>query len=150
MTMTKAFGAGARSPVPRQARVLLGRADALLTESIGGSDADRFLGGYAAALKGAAALLASVPGSIGARPRSRSAWVLMAKAVPDLAIWAEFFASYSATRAAVEAGASSAVADLDTDDFHRQVGRFLNAVDDRLGGQMRVESELLVSTPLSA
>ncbi|OZE76093.1 hypothetical protein CH294_20285 [Rhodococcus sp. 14-2483-1-1] len=151
MTITKAFDAGVRSPVPRQARVLLGRADALLSESIGESDAgDRFLGSYAAALKGAAAVLASLPNSIGARPRSRNAWVLMAKAAPELAVWSEYFASFSATRAAVEAGASSTIADLDADDFYRHVSRFLNSVDDRLGGQSRFASVDPMATPLSA
>ncbi|MDV6262288.1 SAV_6107 family HEPN domain-containing protein [Rhodococcoides yunnanense] len=151
MTITKAFDAGVRSPVPRQARVLLGRADALLSESIGESDAgDRFLGSYAAALKGAAAVLASLPNSIGARPRSRNAWVLMAKAAPELAVWSDYFGSFSATRAAVEAGASSTVADLDADDFYRHVSRFLNSVDDRLGGQSRFASVDPMATPLSA
>lgn len=96
MTMTKTFDVGVRSPVSRQAQVLLGRADALLSESIGERDAgDRFLGSYIAALKGAAAVLASLPNSIGSRPRSRNAWVLMAKAAPDLAIWSEYFSSFS-------------------------------------------------------
>lgn len=151
MTITKAFDAGVRSPVPRQAQILLGRADALLSESIGESDAgDRFLGSYAAALKGAAAVLASMPNSIGVRPRSRSAWVLMAKAAPDLAVWADYFASFSATRAAVEAGASSTIADLDADDFYRHVSRFLNTVDDRLGGQSRFTAVDPMAAPLSA
>lgn len=39
MTMTKTFDVGVRSPVSRQAQVLLGRADALLSESIGERDA---------------------------------------------------------------------------------------------------------------
>lgn len=151
MTITKTFDVGVRSPVPRQARVLLGRADALLSESIGESDAgDRFLGSYAAALKGAAAVLASLPNSIGARPRSRNAWVLMAKAAPELAVWSDYFASFSATRAAVEAGASSTVAGVDAEDFYRHVSRFLNSVDDRLGGQSRFSSGDPMSTPLSA
>lgn len=151
MTMTKTFDVGVRSPVSRQAQVLLGRADALLSESIGERDAgDRFLGSYIAALKGAAAVLASLPNSIGSRPRSRNAWVLMAKAAPDLAIWSEYFSSFSATRAAVEAGASSAVGDVDADDFYRHVSRFLNAVEDRLGGQSRFEPVDPMAAPLSA
>lgn len=151
MTITQAFDAGVLSPVPRQARVLLGRADALLSESVGETDAgDRFLGSYAAALKGAAAVLASVPNSIGARPRSRSAWVLMAKAAPDLAVWADYFASFSATRAAVEAGASSTVSDRDAEDFYRHASRFLNSVDDRLGGQSRLAAVDPMVAPISA
>lgn len=151
MTMTKTVGAHVGSPVPRQALILLGRADALLSEAVGEREsADRFLGSYAAALKGAAAVLASVPGAIGPRPRSRSAWVLMAKAVPEMTPWADYFASFSSTRVAVEAGAARSVDDATADEFYRRVGRFLHAVDDRFGDQSRFALADAVDTPLSA
>jgi len=108
---------------------LLDQADTLLAEAAGAGDpADRFRAAYLAALRGAGAALA------GRRPRSRSrsAWVLLSRAEPELAGWAEFFASHSDTRAAIEAGISRTVTAAEADRFHAEVSRFLTAVEERL------------------
>ncbi|MGW5075346.1 SAV_6107 family HEPN domain-containing protein [Rhodococcus sp. NPDC004095] len=108
---------------------LLDRADALLAEAAGARDpADRFLAAYLAALRGAGAALAGrTP-----RSRSRSAWVLLSRVEPDLSGWAEFFASHSDTRAAIEAGISRTITAAEADRFHGEVSRFLTVVEERL------------------
>nr|WP_070380777.1 SAV_6107 family HEPN domain-containing protein [Rhodococcus sp. WMMA185] len=120
----------------RRAAALLGRADALLSQSVGaGAPADRFHSAYLAALRGAGAALAAaeVASSGARRTRTRNAWVLMADAAPDLADWADYFAGHSATRAAIEAGTSRILTDREADEFFVEVGRFLHAVEDRIG-----------------
>ncbi|MFD1813047.1 SAV_6107 family HEPN domain-containing protein [Rhodococcus gannanensis] len=108
---------------------LLDRADALLAEAAGARDpADRFRAAYLAALRGAGAALAGRT----ARTGSRSAWTLLARVEPDLAGWAEFFASHSETRAAIEAGISRTITVGEANRFHFEVSRFLTVVEDRL------------------
>ncbi|WFR70847.1 SAV_6107 family HEPN domain-containing protein [Prescottella defluvii] len=106
-----------------------------MSEAAGaGESAERFRYAYLAALRGAAAVLAATEGKARAaasrRPRSRSAWVLMARAAPEFAAWADYFAEHSALRASVEAGVTRAIADVDADRFYGEVGRFLTAVED--------------------
>ncbi|WP_430333030.1 SAV_6107 family HEPN domain-containing protein [Rhodococcus sp. ACT016] len=130
-------GPSARRPVSAQASVLLRRADGLLSEAVGAGDpAERFRCAYLAALRGAAAVLAAAEGgartAAARRPRSRSAWVLMARAAPEFAAWSDYFAEHSALRASVEAGVTRAVAAEDADLFYEEVGRFLTAVEDFL------------------
>jgi hypothetical protein len=48
---------------------------------------------------------------------------------PELAEWSAFFAAISATRAAVEAGASRLVTARQADDLVRQAGTFLGLVE---------------------
>ncbi|WP_305091702.1 SAV_6107 family HEPN domain-containing protein [Prescottella sp. R16] len=136
--------AAVRSPMsaPYRATVLLRRADGLLSEAAGASRADeRFRCAYLAALKGAAAVLAACDGAAraatGRRPRSRSAWVLMARAAPEFADWADYFAEHSALRAAIESGVTRSVESSAADRFYADVGRFLIAVDDLLTGVVR-------------
>lgn len=130
-------GASVRGPLsaPAKAVNLLRRADALLSEAAGAADpAERFCSAYVAALRGAAAVLAAAEGSAEVRrPRSCSAWVLMARAEPRFAAWADYFAGYSALRADLEAGISRVIAQADADSFYADVGRFLFDVEDRLG-----------------
>jgi hypothetical protein len=136
---TQGLRAGVRPPVSPRARLLLGRADAFLSGSIGAATAsDQFLDCYTAALRGAAAVIEAAPIST-ARARSRNAWVLLTKAAPELEAWAEYFSGYSATRAAVLAGLSRSI-DLDmADDFYRQVGRFLHVVEEYIGADSRLD-----------
>lgn len=120
-----------------QAAKLLRRADGLLSESVGaGAAPERFRCAYLAALKGAAAALAAAEGAArstpGRRPQSRSAWVLMARAVPEFAEWADYFAAHSALRAAIEAGVERDVSESDADRFYTEVGRFLTVVEESL------------------
>ncbi|MFC4602155.1 SAV_6107 family HEPN domain-containing protein [Rhodococcus kronopolitis] len=125
-------------PISPLARGLLDRADALLAEAAAAPDpGERFRSAYLAALRGAGAALGG-PGHR-VRPGSRSAWVQLARAESGLADWAEFFAGYSQTRAAIEAGISGTLTWADADRFHREVSRFLTAVEDLLGGGSRVD-----------
>lgn len=124
-----------------QARTLLDRADGLLAEAAGARDAaDRFRSAYLAALRGAAAALGSRRDDgvrRRSRPGSRSAWVLLARAEPELSDWAEYLAGHSATRAAIEAGISHTVTWGEADRFHREVSQFLTAVEEHLRDGLR-------------
>ncbi|RDI32601.1 hypothetical protein DEU38_103337 [Rhodococcus sp. AG1013] len=61
----------------------------------------------------------------------------MARAAPDFVEWADYFAQHSALRASIEAGVTRTVTDVDADAFYFEVGRFLTAVEDRLGATNR-------------
>ena len=113
---------------------LLDRADSLLAEAAGAHDpADRFRAAYLAALRGAgAALRGRTP-----RSSSRSAWVLLARAAPELADWAEYFAEHSQARAAIEAGISRTITRSEADRFRAEVSRFLAAVKEYLAAEPR-------------
>jgi hypothetical protein len=118
---------------------LLARADRLLMVAAGEHDpAERFLGAYLAALRGAAAVLAAVEHTRPVRPRSRSAWVLMSRAAPEFVMWADYFAGYSAIRAALGAGITQPVTEQQADDFYSRVGAFLHDVEDLLGDAARL------------
>lgn len=136
---TQALRSEVRPPVSPRARMLLGRADGYLSGSIGAATpSDQFLDCYTAALRGAAAVIEAAAISM-ARARSRNAWVLLAKAAPELESWAEYFSGYSATRAAVLAGLSRSIDPDFADDFYRQVGRFLHMVEEFIGADARLE-----------
>lgn len=97
---------------------------------------DRYAAAHLAALRAAAAVLAAR-----ARPRRRgrprSAWVLLADVVPELAEWAAFFAAGSGTRAAAEAGVTSLVTPRAADDLVRQAGQFLELAERAVAGAGR-------------
>jgi hypothetical protein len=116
-------------PCPPSVRLLLTQARQGLREAEGTPDpVERFLHAYLAALRAAAAVLA-----VRARPRRRtrptSAWALLPVLAPELAEWSAFFAAISATRAAVEAGASRLVTARQADDLVRQAGTFLGLAE---------------------
>ncbi|MGB3769658.1 MAG: SAV_6107 family HEPN domain-containing protein [Rhodococcus sp. (in: high G+C Gram-positive bacteria)] len=115
-----------------RARMLLGRADAILGDAAGApSAADLFLESYVAALRGAGALLDAVD-PVPKRGASRSAWVRMRTAAPEFAEWSAYFSAYSAVRASIEAGSADRLDAAEADEFFSQVGRFLHSVEDRL------------------
>src|SRR5689334_20149748 len=93
-----------------QARSVL--ADAVFAESV----ADRFRLAHLAALRIAAAVVADRAKPAPTRRRLTSAWVLVTSVAPELADWAAYFAAAAPARAAVEAGAISAVTARDADD----------------------------------
>lgn len=132
-------GVSVRGPLsaPAKAVNLLRRADGLLSEAAGASDpAERFCTAYVGALRGAAAVLAAGEGTSAGgtrRPRSRSAWVLMARAEPGFGAWADYFAGYSGLRADLEAGITRTIGAEEVDGFYAEVGRFLFDVEDLLG-----------------
>jgi hypothetical protein len=62
-----------------------------------------------------------------------SVWVLLERVAPEYREWAEYFAAGAAARAAVEAGAISAVSARAADDQVRAAGEFLALVEGSLG-----------------
>ncbi len=111
---------------------LLAQACRALSEaSASARPADRFALAHLAALRIAAAVLASR-----ARPagrRLRSAWDLLAQVAPELQEWAAFFAAGAAKRAAAQAGLSRAVTAREADDLVREAAAFLTLAEGVLG-----------------
>lgn len=126
----------AARPVSSRAATLLDRADELLSAAAGTPEpSERFHLAYLAALRGAGAVLAGAELRAvrpARRPRTRNAWVLMARAEPEFAAWADFFADRSDTRAAIEAGVTRSVPADEASRFYDEVGRFLHEVEDYL------------------
>jgi hypothetical protein len=60
-------------------------------------------------------------------------WVLLERVAPEHAEWAAYFAAGAPLRAAVEAGAVSAVSARTADDQLRAATEFLALVEDSLG-----------------
>jgi hypothetical protein len=92
--------------------------------------AQRFAAAYLAALRAAAAMLALRGRPHRGRSRPTSAWVLLTKLAPELSEWAAFFASGSATRAAIIAGVTRHVSQRTADDLVRQAAQFTDLVAD--------------------
>lgn len=120
--------AGAARPVPQAARDLLADAGRGLGRAIGAEQpTERYAAAHLAALRGAAAILATKarPG----RSRQASAWELMAKLAPEFSEWAAFFAAGSAKRQAAEAGIARFINPREADDMVRQCAAFLDLVE---------------------
>lgn len=111
---------------------LLARADRLLMTAAGEDDSrERFRVAYLAALRGAGAVFAMSAARRG-RGRTGNAWMMLARSEPGFAMWADYFAAFSDTRAALEAGITRRITDDRADDFYARVGAFLHDVADRL------------------
>jgi SAV_6107-like HEPN len=116
------------------ARGVLEHARAVLAEAtVAESAAERFRLAHLSALRTAAAVFAERARPATARRRLVSAWVLVESVAPEFGEWAGYFAAGAAARAAVEAGAVSAVTSRDADDQLRAAGEFLALVEDSLG-----------------
>jgi len=129
---------GRQLPITRASRDLLADAGRGLGTAIRAADpAERYAAAHLAALRGAAALLASRarPG----RGRLGNAWDLLARVAPDLSEWAVFFRAGAGKRQLAEAGIARAIGAREADDMLRQTAEFLDLV----------ESRLTVSTPLA-
>lgn len=99
-----------RPPASPAAAGLLAQARRGLAEAVQESrPAERFIGAYLAALRGAAAVLAARGRPHRGRARPASTWVLLDSVAPELREWSAFFASNSATRAAAQAGITGKV-----------------------------------------
>ncbi|MEU4251493.1 SAV_6107 family HEPN domain-containing protein [Amycolatopsis sp. NPDC026612] len=99
-----------RPPASPAAAGLLAQARRELAEAERESrPAERFIGAYLAALRGAAAVLAARGRPHRGRARPASTWVLLDSVAPELREWSAFFASNSATRAAAQAGITGKV-----------------------------------------
>ncbi len=120
-------------PVPQSAREVFADAQRGLDGAIAAEDiAERYATAHLAALRATAAVLAlyARPG----RGRRSSAWDLLARAVPDLADWAGFFAAGSVKRQAAQAGISRLISRRECDDLIRQVGQYLALLAERYPG----------------
>ncbi|NUS43974.1 MAG: hypothetical protein HOQ24_09835 [Mycobacteriaceae bacterium] len=102
--------------------------------------AERFRLAYLAALRGAGAVVDS-PVAARGRGRSRNAWVLLVRAAPEFTMWADYFAEFSDTRAALEAGISRTVTARHADEFFARVGAFLHDVEDLIGDPARMRAD---------
>ncbi len=115
-------------PVPQAARDLLADAGRGLGRAIRADQpTDRYAAAHLAALRGAAAILATKarPG----RGRQASAWDLLARLAPEFAEWAAFFAAGSSKRQAAEAGIARFISAREADDMVRQCAAFLDLVE---------------------
>jgi hypothetical protein len=125
---------GPRPGLSGSARGLLAQARSVLAEAAAAdSAADRFRLAHLAALRTAAVVFAERGRPASARRRLVSAWVLVESVAPEFGEWAGYFAAGAAARAAVEAGAVSAVTTRDADDQLRAAGEFLMLVEGSLG-----------------
>ena len=112
---------------------LLAAARGTLAEAAATADeGERFRLAHLSALRTAAALCAhrSPPSS---RRKLMSVWVLLERVAPEHTDWARYFAAGAQLRAAVEAGAHSAVSPRVADDQVRAAGEFLVLIEDSLG-----------------
>lgn len=122
------------APLPRQCRELMADAYRVLGRAMSSPEtADAFADSHLAALRGAAAVLATRT-----RPRRMaraSAWDLLARVAPEFAEWAVYFASASSRRHAIVAGMQVTVSQRDVDDMVRATGQFLELVEGTLKSQ---------------
>ena len=111
---------------------LLSSALRSLDEAIAAQRAgEKYVTAHLSALSAAAALLAAH-----AQPNTRkptSAWVLIAKVVPEFSEWAAFFAAGAGKRAAAAAGLGGAVTPREADDLVRDAYEFITLVAEKLG-----------------
>jgi hypothetical protein len=125
--MIPAMGTGSAVALLSQARTVL--ADAAATPEMG----ERFRLAHLAALRVAAAVVASRSRPPATRRRLMSVWVVLEREAPEYADWAAYFAAGAAQRAAVEAGSLSAVSEREADDQLRAAGEFLALAENALG-----------------
>lgn len=123
------------APTPIAAHDLIVRARRCLRDAESADRcAERYAAAHLAALRGAAAVLATRARPTGrAAARVPNAWALLTRVAPELGEWALFFASGAPKRAAVEAGLSHAVSERDADDLLRDVSHFLEICESMLG-----------------
>jgi hypothetical protein len=94
---------------------------------------ERFRLAHLSALRTAAAVLALRGRPAATRRRLVPIWVLLDKVAPEHRDWATFFAAGASVRAAVEAGALSAVSPRAADDQLRAADEFLALVEGSAG-----------------
>lgn len=113
---------------------LLIQARSVLLDAAQTPDAgERFRLAHLSALRTAAAVAAGRSRPASTRRRLMSVWVLLERVAPEHSDWAAFFAAGAQTRAAIEAGAISAVTPRTADDQVRAATEFLALVESALG-----------------
>lgn len=119
---------------PEQSAALLAQARSMLVDaSRCGEPGERFRLAHLAALRIAAAAVAERGRPAGTRRRLVSVWLLLAKAAPEYDNWGQYFAAGAPIRAAIEAGAQSAVSPAGADAQLHAAAEFLGAVEGSLG-----------------
>ena len=118
---------GSATDLLRQARVVLDQARA------SSDPGERFCLAHLSALRTAAAELVLRGRPAGTRRRLMPVWVLLQKAAPEHAELARYFAAGASVRAAVEAGAVSAVSPRSADEQLRVAEQFLAQVEGAAG-----------------
>lgn len=95
----------------------------------------RYVAAHLAALRAAAAVLATRGDPVGARGRGRprSVWALLPEVEPALREWAAFFAAGAGKRAAAEAGLPRATTADEARELLRDAEIFVTLVEDTLG-----------------
>lgn len=127
-------GTASRPGAPGASATLAAHARAVLAEAAAAdSAAERFRLAHLAALRTAAVVFAERGRPNGRRRALVSAWVLLNDIAPEYRDWAAYFAAAAPARAAVEAGATSAVTTRDADDQLRAAADFLRLVESSLG-----------------
>ena len=150
-TSSTATSSTATSSTATSTATLIRRARAVLAEAAAAPSPDeRFALAHLAALRSAAALFA-VRGRPSHRRRLVSAWVLLESIAPELGDWATYFAAGAPARAAVEAGARSAVTARQADDQLRAAEQFLAIVEAAArAGSLHVPSGVPAALPAVA
>jgi hypothetical protein len=119
---------------PGTALGLVNQAHVVLREATAATDAgERFRLAQLSALRTAAAVAAQRGRPAASRRRLVSVWVLLDRVAPEFAEWAGYFAAGAPVRAAIEAGAMSAVTPRAADDQLRAATEFLALVEGSLG-----------------
>jgi hypothetical protein len=112
---------------------LLAQARSVLCEATATVEAgERFRLAHLSALRTAAAVSAQRGRPAATRRRLMSVWVLLDRVAPEHSDWAAYFAAGAAARAAIEAGAVSAVSARTADDQVRAAADFLAVVEGSL------------------
>ncbi|SHF39624.1 SAV_6107 family HEPN domain-containing protein [Streptoalloteichus hindustanus] len=120
---------------PPAALALLAQARRGLAEAGSAArDADRYTTAHLAALRAAAAVLATRARPLAEGRKPTSVWKLLTSVAPELREWAAFFAAGARTRSLVQAGVTRLVSPRDADDMVRQVGQFVDLAERAVHG----------------
>ena len=123
-----------RPPVAAAGLDLLDDARRALGEAAAATvPAERYATAHRAALRAAAAVLATRARPVRRQRKPRDAWSLLVEVAPELGEWAAFFAAGAGKRAAAEAGLTRVVSARDADDLLRDAECFLSLVETTLG-----------------
>jgi hypothetical protein len=126
--------AGFTASSPGSALALVNQAHLVLRDASAAADpGERFRLAQLSALRTAAAVAAQRGRPAASRRRLVSVWVLLERVAPEFAEWAGYFAAGAPVRAAIEAGALSAVTPRAADDQIRAATEFLALVEGSLG-----------------
>jgi hypothetical protein len=122
------------APVPQASFELLEVArHGLAVAATSRGTGERYAAAHLAALRAAAAVLASRARPSGRRGGPRSVWAVLPLVAPELGEWAAFFAAGAGKRAAAEAGLGGVVTAREADDLLRDAGSFVALVESALG-----------------